>query len=89
MASPRFRAAAAPHFFGNRRRRQTFYEEKETMKMIEIRNIAKAKGVSSIGKAKEALVRAIQVAEKNRDCFNRGQSETCGQAACAWRSDCK
>jgi hypothetical protein len=59
------------------------------MKMTEVRTAAKAKGINSVGKTKESLIRAIQVAEKNRDCFNRGESQSCGQAACAWRSDCK
>jgi hypothetical protein len=59
------------------------------MKMQEIRARAKALGINSLRKGKEALVREIQQAEGNRDCFNRGESQTCGQLACAWRSDCK
>jgi hypothetical protein len=59
------------------------------MKMAEIIVIAKQKGLVSFGKKKQDLVRAIQVAEKNRDCFNRGESTMCGQEACAWRADCK
>ena len=59
------------------------------MKMNEIRILAKAKGINSVGKTKEALIRGIQTAERNRDCFNRGESTTCGQAACVWRIDCK
>jgi hypothetical protein len=59
------------------------------MKMQEIRARAEALGINSIRKGKEALVREIQQAEGNRDCFNRGESQTCGQLACAWRSDCR
>ena len=59
------------------------------MKITEIRTLAKAKGVNAFGKTKEVLIRAIQIAEKNRDCFNRGESAACGQTACAWRSDCR
>ena len=59
------------------------------MKMAEIRSYATKKGVSPVGKTKEALIRAIQRAENNRDCFNRGESTTCGQEACSWRSDCQ
>jgi hypothetical protein len=59
------------------------------MKMAEIRSCAKEKGINPVGKTKETLVRSIQTAEKNRDCFNRGESTTCGQIGCAWRSDCK
>ena len=59
------------------------------MKMAEIKTVAKAKRVNPFGKTKEALVREIQKAEQNRDCFNRGESDACGQATCAWRTDCK
>jgi hypothetical protein len=59
------------------------------MKMTEIKTVAKSKGVNAFGKTKDALVREIQKAERNRDCFNRGESTHCGQAGCAWRTDCK
>jgi hypothetical protein len=58
------------------------------MKMTDIRATAKAKGLNPVGKNKEALIREIQRAEKNRDCFNRGESKTCSQTLCTWRSDC-
>jgi hypothetical protein len=59
------------------------------MKMQEIRARAEALGINSLRKGKEALIHEIQQAEGNRDCFNRGESQTCGQLACAWRSDCR
>ncbi|MCX5648777.1 MAG: SAP domain-containing protein [Planctomycetota bacterium] len=59
------------------------------MKMQEIRARAETLGINSLRKGKESLVREIQQAEGNRDCFNRGESQTCGQLACAWRSDCR
>ena len=59
------------------------------MKLAEVRAIAKSKGIISFGKTREALVREIQRTERNRDCFNRGQSTSCGQARCAWREDCR
>ena len=59
------------------------------MKMQAVRARAKALGINGNRKSKEALIRGIQQAEGNRDCFNRGESRTCGQLACAWRSDCK
>ncbi len=59
------------------------------MKIQEIRARAKTLGIKAFGKNKESLVRAIQRSEGNRDCFNRGESQTCGQLACAWRTDCK
>jgi hypothetical protein len=59
------------------------------MKLSEVRSRAKAAGIKTFGQSKEALVRAIQRTEGNRDCFNRGESQTCGQIGCAWRADCK
>ena len=59
------------------------------MKMQEIRARAGTLGINSLRKGKEALIREVQKAEGNRDCFNRGESQTCGQLACAWRSDCR
>ena len=59
------------------------------MKQADIRSFAKRLGVSPVGKKKETLVREIQRAEKNRDCYNRGESITCGQVSCTWREDCK
>ncbi|MGB2753750.1 MAG: SAP domain-containing protein [Phycisphaerae bacterium] len=58
------------------------------MKIQEIRVRAKALGINGNRKSKEALIRKIQQAEGSRVCFNRGESQTCGQLACAWRSDC-
>ena len=59
------------------------------MKMVEIKTVAKSKGVNFVGKTKESLIREIQKAEQNRDCFNRDESDACGQPGCAWRTDCK
>jgi hypothetical protein len=59
------------------------------MKMAEVVSIAKTKGLKPFGKKKQDLVREIQRAEKNRDCYNRGESAACGQAKCAWRTDCQ
>jgi hypothetical protein len=59
------------------------------MKMAEVVLVAKQKGLTALGKKKQDLIREIQRAEKNRDCFNRGESTTCGQKGCSWRIDCK
>jgi len=58
------------------------------MKMAEVRTKAKAMGINAVGKTKETVIRAIQTAEGNQDCFKRGKRATCGQNKCAWRSDC-
>ncbi len=59
------------------------------MKMGQVVTIAKEKGLNPFGKKKQDLIRSIQKAEKNRDCFNRGESAACGQPGCSWRGDCK
>jgi hypothetical protein len=59
------------------------------MKMAEVVGVAKKRGLNPFGKKKLDLIREIQLAEGNRDCYNRNESKTCGQAGCAWRSDCK
>lgn len=58
------------------------------MKIETIKEIAKSKGVSNISKLKkkEEIIRAIQLAEGNADCFLR--IPDCGIEDCAWREDC-
>jgi hypothetical protein len=59
------------------------------MKLDDIKEIAKQHNIK-VGKMKKAdLVRAIQQAENNDVCFETGQANSCGQAACLWREDCK
>ena len=58
------------------------------MKITEIKEIAKKHNVK-IGKAtKSELVRSIQQAEGNQQCFDNNISAQCGQHSCAWRDDC-
>lgn len=58
------------------------------MKLEEIKEIAKQHSIKA-GKMKKAeLVRAIQGAEGNSQCFQTGTSATCGQNRCLWREDC-
>jgi len=58
------------------------------MKLEEIKEIAKKHGIKA-GKMKKAeLVRAIQAAESNEQCFDTGASSACGQDSCLWREDC-
>lgn len=58
------------------------------MKIDEIKEIAKQHNIKT-GKMKKAdLIRAIQEAEKNDQCFSTGKAEQCGQGACLWREDC-
>jgi hypothetical protein len=58
------------------------------MKMKEIRILAKEKGVSPGKMLKADLIRAIQQAEGNFDCFGTAVEEECDQESCLWREDC-
>jgi hypothetical protein len=58
------------------------------MKITEIKEIAKQLNIK-VGKAtKGELVRFIQEAEGNRQCFGNNSSAECRQHSCAWREDC-
>jgi len=57
------------------------------MKMQEIRDIGKRYGISSFGKTKAELIREIQRAEGNFDCFGTAKDH-CDQYDCCFRSLC-
>ncbi len=57
------------------------------MNMVEIKKIAKQRGLK-IGKLRKTeLIRAIQTAEGNDPCFQT-HWEDCGQIHCWWKKDC-
>ena len=59
------------------------------LSIIEIKKRAKKLGVTSHKNAKKGeIIRSIQAAEGNPQCFGTGISETCGQMNCCWRPDC-
>jgi hypothetical protein len=53
-----------------------------------VRDIAKTKGVKTGNMKKENIIRAIQRAEGNFDCFGTASQGVCNQANCLWREDC-
>ncbi len=58
------------------------------MRVDEIREIAKKRGLKP-GKMKKAeLVRTIQDTEGNTACYETGKAGECGQEQCLWRDDC-
>jgi hypothetical protein len=57
------------------------------MKMHDIRTIGKKYGINSFGKSKEELIREIQRAEGNFDCFGTAQ-DYCDQMECLFRTLC-
>ena len=53
-----------------------------------VRDIAKTKGIKTGNMKKENIIRAIQRAEGNFDCFGTASQGICNQATCLWRGDC-
>ena len=60
------------------------------MKVQEVREIAKQRGIKAPAAVKKAdLIRSVQQAEGNEACYDTGKAAVCGQDACLWREDCK
>lgn len=57
------------------------------MKVADIRKKAKSLGVETGKLARKDLVRAIQAAEGNPQCFDSGRND-CPEMKCCWRKDC-
>ena len=58
------------------------------MKLQEVKAIAKQRGVDPGRMRKGELIKAIQRAEGNNDCFGTVLLMECGQMNCLWREDC-
>lgn len=58
------------------------------MKIQEVQAIAKSMGINTFRMKKADMVRAIQRAENNMDCFYTSRVEYCGELLCLWRNDC-
>lgn len=58
------------------------------MKLEEIRQIARERGVKTGKLKKDETIRAIQSDEGNDACFASGRAALCGQAECLWREEC-
>ncbi len=59
------------------------------MKFKDIRRKAKELQVNSYRMNKQDLIRSIQRAESNIDCYDTPRVEVCSEDACLWRSDCR
>jgi hypothetical protein len=57
------------------------------MKIADIKEIAKQKGVNPAKLKKHELILAIQKKEGNTPCFGTG-TEDCPYRDCCWRKDC-
>ena len=58
------------------------------MKLEEIRVIAKSHGIKPNNLSKTALIKKIQTAEGNFDCYSTAYGGECDQINCFWRRDC-
>jgi hypothetical protein len=58
------------------------------MKLEEVRNIAKARGIHPGKIPKVELIKALQVSEGNFACFSTAYAGECDQGGCLWRTDC-
>lgn len=58
------------------------------MKLKEIKDIAKDKGIKAGKMKKDELIRSIQRAEGNFDCFGTAVSGECSRSDCLWKEDC-
>ncbi len=58
------------------------------MNMQELHTIAKSRGVRPDHMYKIELIRNIQTAEGNFDCFATAKEGRCDQLNCRWREDC-
>ncbi|MBI5188906.1 MAG: SAP domain-containing protein [Nitrospirae bacterium] len=58
------------------------------MNLKQVKEIAKEKGVKVGNMKKEEIIRAIQRAEGNFDCFGTAIAGICDQSGCLWWNDC-
>ena len=58
------------------------------MKMQDVKEIAKSRGIKAGNLKKAELVRTIQADEGNDACYGTGKSGECGQDQCLWKDDC-
>ncbi len=59
------------------------------MQMKKIKEIAKKNGITPGSMSRTELIRAIQRAEGNSDCFATMHVNDCNQMDCLWRVDCQ
>lgn len=58
------------------------------MNIKTIHHLAKNLKVETSQLSKPDLIRKIQLAEGNFDCYGSASSGDCDQLECAWRADC-
>jgi hypothetical protein len=63
--------------------------EGRELNWVEMRRYARSKGVNPGKLRKTELIRAIQAAEGNPQCFATARKEHCPETSCLWERDCK
>lgn len=58
------------------------------MNISEINAVAKNLGIHASKYTKLDLIKTIQIAEGNFDCYASASNGECNQEDCCWRSDC-
>jgi hypothetical protein len=58
------------------------------MQLVKVREIACRLNIRDCGMDKTNLIRSIQRAENNRDCYGTERAKCCQEKACLWRKDC-
>lgn len=58
------------------------------MNFNEIKTVAKGMGITTYAMKKTDVIRAIQSAENNLDCYGTPRVDVCNEDECLWRSDC-
>jgi hypothetical protein len=67
---------------------ENFREGNGVMSIKQIREIAKSKGIKTGGMKKADIIRSIQRAEGNFDCFGTATMGYCDQHNCLWITSC-
>lgn len=58
------------------------------MNLKDIKDMAKSQGIKVGNMKKENIIRSIQRAEGNFECFGSAIAGECDQMNCVWREDC-
>jgi len=58
------------------------------MNFNEIRTMAKGLGINTNRLKKTEMIRNIQRAESNIDCYGTARVQHCNEDTCLWREDC-
>jgi hypothetical protein len=58
------------------------------MTFNQVRKVAKEMGVNTNRLKKTDVIRAIQKAEHNIDCYGSERVDECMEESCLWRTDC-